>query len=468
MGVVIAAGALVGCRILMGDLSECDDDSVCVAKASNLVCQQGFCVDPTIGTVPLHPKCTILGAPNGELKFGALFAKTTGDGGTSNATGRLREQAAKLAVDQLNPPVRTGIRGKSVKLFSCDTNGALAADLADNLIAQGVLAIITGGSTETNNVALKAIPAGVMVMSISATSPELTGFSDLSPSGTVGLLWRTAPSDAFQGRVIAQEITGDAGTPPKVAAIVLNDPYGQGLYNAFTLQYSGLNSAHFYARNSTSEIDTAVLAANGAAPAQGIIIGFPNDAVYALTQAATQINLQSLPWFFSDAAKSSSLITPSNKNQIEGSFGTAPASAVLALPDGGLQASEAAFWFLTQYLTTYGEDPRTSSFVFNTFDGMMLLEVGASVATAGGKTATSDGVALAMSMLSDKSVGSTSYALDPLHYSFITRDLDLGKAIDLAGASGPLDYDSNGDTPADIEVWRIVDGGFTTVKIVAP
>ncbi|MCU7065237.1 ABC transporter substrate-binding protein, partial [Serratia ureilytica] len=66
---------------------------------------------------------------------------------------------------------------------------------------------------------------GIVMISPSATSPALTDIED------DGLFFRTAPSDARQGEVMAQ-IIADRGIET-VAVTYTNNDYGKGLADSF-------------------------------------------------------------------------------------------------------------------------------------------------------------------------------------------------------------------------------------------
>lgn len=80
-----------------------------------------------------------------------------------------------------------------------------------------------------NNV---AVPNGVAMISPSATSPALSTIADN------GYFFRTAPSDARQGQVLA-EITIERGIN-EVAVTYTNNDYGKGLSDSFINAYQGL------------------------------------------------------------------------------------------------------------------------------------------------------------------------------------------------------------------------------------
>src|SRR3546814_3941277 len=67
------------------------------------------------------------------------------------------------------------------------------------------------------------------MISPSATSPELTTLKDND------LVFRTAPSDSFQGQALARKLLAD-GTE-KVAVAYLNNDYGKGFADAFRSEF---------------------------------------------------------------------------------------------------------------------------------------------------------------------------------------------------------------------------------------
>jgi branched-chain amino acid transport system substrate-binding protein len=140
---------------------------------------------------------------------------------------------------------------------------------------------------------------------------------------------------------------------------------------------------------------------------------------------------------------------------LEGARGTAPATAT----------NTAAFqWFDQQFVHAYGQDPLN---VANTFDAAMLPAVAAGFATQANRSLDGPTLAKALTMVSDPS--GMSIPLDPLNFNMATSELASGSAINIEGASGPLDFDpSTGEAPGAIEVWTVADGGFSTLAVVSP
>jgi branched-chain amino acid transport system substrate-binding protein len=114
-----------------------------------------------------------------------------------------------------------------------DADAAKAA--AERLITSDKVAGIMGADCSgvttaiANNV---AVPNGVTMISPSATSPALSTIADN------GYFFRTAPSDARQGQVLA-EITMERGIS-NVAVTFTNNDYGKGLTDSYVNAYKGL------------------------------------------------------------------------------------------------------------------------------------------------------------------------------------------------------------------------------------
>jgi branched-chain amino acid transport system substrate-binding protein len=127
--------------------------------------------------------------------------------------------------------------GKVLEAVDADTtcvDAAAATASAERLVnVEGVVAIVgalCSGSTiaSANNV---AIPNGVVMISPASTSPAITGLDDN------GLVFRTAPSDARQGQILA-EVLRSKGIS-NVALTYTNNDYGKGFADAFSAAFSG-------------------------------------------------------------------------------------------------------------------------------------------------------------------------------------------------------------------------------------
>lgn len=117
---------------------------------------------------------------------------------------------------------------------TCIDAGAAVAEAERLIGAEGVKGIIGGGCSGATGAMLSnvAVPNGVVMISSSATSPGLTNAEDN------GLFFRTAPSDARQGEVMA-DILMEEGIK-EVAVSYTNNDYGKGLADSFVSAYEAL------------------------------------------------------------------------------------------------------------------------------------------------------------------------------------------------------------------------------------
>ena len=120
--------------------------------------------------------------------------------------------------------------GETISVVRADStcvDSAAATAAAEGVISQGVAAIMGADcSGVTGAIASNvAVPNGVVMISPSATSPGLTTLDDK------GFFFRTAPSDARGGQILA-DITKDRKVK-SVAITYTNNDYGKGLADVY-------------------------------------------------------------------------------------------------------------------------------------------------------------------------------------------------------------------------------------------
>ena len=159
------------------------------------------------------------------LKIGALIVNSEAQ--TETALDRLR--SFKLAIKHINEA--GGVFGQPVEIAEGDTFNP--AEEARRLIEdEGVHAIVGPNSSAHALLVMEvSAPAGVLVISSSASSPLLTTNEDRD------LFFRTVLSDAAQGPALAH-LTRDQGFE-NVGVIYRDDAWGQGLVEAFRQAWTG-------------------------------------------------------------------------------------------------------------------------------------------------------------------------------------------------------------------------------------
>lgn len=139
--------------------------------------------------------------------------------------------AAKLAVAQVNEAGGIGKNGTKVEMVVGDdgcVDAARASDAADRQVNSEKVAGIVGAMCSGATIAAAnsaAIPGGVVMVSPASTSPAVTDLNDND------LVFRTAPSDAYQGEVLARVVKKNG--IDNVAITYVNNDYGTGFAQAF-------------------------------------------------------------------------------------------------------------------------------------------------------------------------------------------------------------------------------------------
>ena len=178
--------------------------------------------EPEVEETPDEPEVEEEEVPDTDgLRLGYLLPET----GPLAFLGPAQIGAVEMAVEEINEA--GGVFGEDIVLVSGDEAGdaAVASTSVDRLLAENVHAIIGAAASGMSLAVIdQIVGAGVLQCSASNTSPTFTDYDD------DGLYFRTAPSDALQGPVLAETIIGDGHA--NVAILARGDDYGQGLADA--------------------------------------------------------------------------------------------------------------------------------------------------------------------------------------------------------------------------------------------
>jgi len=168
----------------------------------------------------------------GDVKIGAMNALT----GPIPDLAAVILEAEQAAVAHIN--ANGGMWGGDTLVLASGDSGCDAkagVDAATKIVNVEQASIIVGplcsGATIGATQAV-TIPAGVVNISPSATSPAITGLDDND------LVFRVCPSDAYQGVTIAK-LARSMGYS-KLAATYANDDYNAGLHDVFVKAFKEL------------------------------------------------------------------------------------------------------------------------------------------------------------------------------------------------------------------------------------
>jgi ABC-type branched-subunit amino acid transport system substrate-binding protein len=362
--------------------------------------------------------------------------------------GESHERALLQALDDIN--ANGGVDGRSVGLITCDSAcDASTAQAAANEVlgatppVSGILGPLCSGATVpvVENV---LTTNGIPTISPSASTPSLTDVED------DGWFFRTLPSDALQG-VIINAIAQREGLQ-KVFVINRDDAYGNGLREVFLGEFDAAGGTSDFIAFDDESPDfaaTAIQAAQAFEPEAVFIVGFPNDAAAIMQTAINESFDPAMGWLGPDGLRNDDFIANvGNDAYLEGMRGTIPAS-----PTGPQFQT-----FADRYRELYGEDP--GAFAVNIYDGAYLLAMAMELAEDPENRAQVQSE-LASSLDEGTDIGPESWAE-------LQTAVEDASTVDYVGASGPVDFDENGDVVSNLEEWRITNGAFETVNCWTP
>ena len=155
------------------------------------------------------------------VRLGVLQPET----GDLGSLGVAIRDAALLPARQLSDSIDQTI---DTQTGDTQSTAQAAVDAANSLVSAGYPSITgAAGSEATIQVARNVlIDNGVVGCSPASTSPTITGLEDDD------YIFRTPPSDALQGQVLAQVATDNLGATT-ASTLYLNNSYGQALQESF-------------------------------------------------------------------------------------------------------------------------------------------------------------------------------------------------------------------------------------------
>jgi branched-chain amino acid transport system substrate-binding protein len=353
---------------------------------------------------------------NPELVVGTLLPQT----GDLSFLGPPEFAGVKKAVTEIN--AAGGVNGApmtSIDGDSGDTTTDIASQTVDSHLSQGVGAIIGAASSGVSLTVIDKITSnGVLQMSPANTSPALTTYEDN------GLYWRVAPSDALQGAVIAGNAI-DAGLT-KMAVIARQDPYGEGLQDAFAKNFTDAGGTvtpdKILYDPAAASFEAEVGQIKAAKPEGVVVIGFEETTKLLQEMIKQGVGPQDVKIYLVDGNLSTTAYKDFPKGTMKGVLGTIPVGeADLTDFNASLKEIDPS---LTDY--TYGAQA---------YDATILIALAAQAAGCG------DGTAIAAMLPEVANTGGTKCTT----YADCLALLAAGTKIDFDGVTGPLDFNQYGD-----------------------
>ena len=372
-----------------------------------------------------------------DIKVGVILGYTGPIESLTPGMAASAELALKEASD--SGKLLGGKKIVSVRADSTCIDSAAATAAAERLItADGVAAIMgadcSGVTTAiANNV---AVPNGVVMVSPSATSPALSTIEDK------GFFFRTAPSDARQGQVLADILT--ARGIKNVAVTYTNNDYGKGLSDSFNAAYAALggkiamSAAHEDGKGDYSA-EVGALAASGAEHLA--VFGYLDQGGKGIIQASLD----------SDAFDSFILCDGMIGDSLIQAIGDSLNGAIGTLPGG---ASKGADMFLA-YAKANGVDG-DGPFRGESYDAGALIALAMQAAGSADRSAIQSKIMMVANAPGEK-----------IQPGEIAKGLEIlagGGDIDYVGATN-VEMTDVGEVPGSYKELEVKAGKFETIKI---
>jgi ABC-type branched-subunit amino acid transport system substrate-binding protein len=449
---------LGGCSMSRFAFTPCETNTDCrEAFGWGNVCEEKLC-EP----VAPSPRCTETWPPSlfdrredfkDAIVLGIQF---------NRADFKLETNAAELAFRQVMES--EGLEGTSYAVVECtneedtrfddlttdEANELVSVYLADEIGVPAIIGPATSGKVDSAYLAVE--PFGTLIMSPTATSPSLTEIDGLvSTDADPGLLWRTAPPDDLQGKVMAEYLTAES--IKTVDVIFEEGPYGTALALVFDEEFrarGGTVGQLGYDAGDIAQRDAQIArAAASGRDAVVFISATKSDTVAFLNAVATQDGLDDdRQIFLADGGKDTSIFDDADAlstDDLTRIRGTAPS------PSFGLIYDT----FAQRFSNTFNADAGETPFTAFAYDAAWLVLYGTAWSYYQEGRISGIGIARGLRNISD---GDQIDIVSTTWTNVIARFKE-GISFDVSGASGDLDYDpETGETATPIGVWGVTEG----------
>ncbi len=367
-----------------------------------------------------------------QIRYGILMPET-GDLGDLGSTIR---DGARLVDRQLSGEIDYEF---DVATRDTQTDPQAGISEADDLVDEGYPAVVGPAASNVNLQVVESsfIPNEVVGISPSSTAPAVTDLDDN------GFIFRTCPSDALQGQVMADVALENRGAST-TSTLFLNDDYGQALEDEYVTAFEDgggevLDQVSFEPEQPSysSELGEAL----AGEPDVLMVVGFPESGIQLFRDYYSEYDTGE-DVLVPDGLRSSNLPDEVD-NPMNNVFGTAP------LADG-----PGAEFFEESYQDEYGTGPEV-------FNGQ-AYDAAAVITLARVHAGENSGAAIRDSIR--EVANPNGETVNPTNLIEAVEMIEDGQDVNYEGVSSAVDFDDNGDMRAVFyEIFRYQDGGIEEV-----
>lgn len=363
--------------------------------------------------------------------------------GPLGAVGLPLQNAARLAVRDIN---QAGpVAGKQLCLVACDTrtDPTTVQATVESMVAEFKIKALNGAAASSASIqaAIATREANIPQISCCSTSPVLSSSSTpSSPNTGYENVFRTVPSDALQGLVLANVARQLPEPADRVAVMFVNDTYGESLKDVYATAFAGVGGTITRAvpyNPGAASYNDVIEAAFEEIPDHALLIAFPTDGAQILRDWRTSGLARDVQWLATDGLKDDKFVQGAGAGTAATVIGTAPVLRGKHFDS-----------FRGRYEAEYG-GAAPGIFTSNQYDAVVLIALGLARQASSGQT-----LHQAIRDVAQAQPGDLLVSPDNL-VNAIQLASQGGSAIDYSGASGEVDIDAVGDVLSDYGVWDV-------------
>ncbi len=397
-----------------------------------------------------------LTAAVGMLGAGAAAAQTSCPvkvGGVLPLTGSMAPitkkiaQSAELAFEHIN--AGGGVKGCPVQFILRDDQGqpTVGVDAAKYLVEVEKVPAFTG--TISSGI------TGPIIASVTAPSKvvQITCCSTASPftldGRSGGYFFRTIPTSKTQAYATASETTRRGFR--KTAVIFVNTDFGRDMlafYKQAVGKLGGDIAAEVPYNDNQTSYRAEVTRALAAKPESLLLIGFPKDAVTIVREWLSLGGSNKVA--LNNSMRTLDFVNGVGAKFVEDFFGM----------DNAQVAGPHVDAFNNAFLEKFKTDSKGPG-VHTQYDAVMVLGLAMNIA----RELTGTSIRDAVRKVHDPA--GTPVGTGPAEYRKALELIKAGKPIKYFGATGPVEFDANGDVTGPALVWRIKGGKIETDRVIS-
>lgn len=355
-------------------------------------------------------------------------------------------QAAELAFEHIN--AGGGVKGCPVQFVLRDDQGqpTVGVDAAKYLVeierVQAFTGTISSGIT------------GPIISSITAPSKvvQITCCSTASPftldGRSQGYFFRTIPTSKTQAYATASE-TMRRGFK-KTAVIYINTDFGTDMlrfYKQAMAKLGGEIAVEIPYNDNQPSYRAEVTRALAAKPESMLLIGFPKDAVTIVREWLSLGGTKNVA--LNNSMRTMDFVNGVGAKFVENFFGMDNAQVAGPHVDAFNKAFEDKF-------KTDSKGPG----VHTQYDAVMVIGLAMNIAKELNGTSIRDAVRMV------HAANGTPVGTGPAEFRKALELIRAGKPIKYHGATGPIEFDKNGDVTGPALVWKISNGQIVTDRTI--